>query len=274
MLAVERILTSFNRLVMVSAFRSTKRGYQKEFTLRPRITIRSYQPVSKGHEHNHHQVLIPLQGEIALTVAKRYFVAKYGDCVLIPAGCHHQFQARQDFRFLVIDSPELPRPLLDHIDAAIKLDAPALHYIAYIETQLGTQIAPTVEQNIVSLLFALLENQKPSNKLDNRIAKVLSALEQEIDQAHSIEHLARIACLSSTQFKWLFKQQLAMTPMQYLTKIRMQQAKVLLTNTDLPITLVAERVGYASSSAFTRRFLTYYGQAPKHYRHRQNQTIT
>ncbi|WP_419535300.1 helix-turn-helix domain-containing protein [Endozoicomonas sp.] len=43
----------------------------------------------------------------------------------------------------------------------------------------------------------------------------------------------------------------------------MEKAKALLTHTDLPIQLIAERVGYNDVSAFSRRFTSHFGLSPK-----------
>lgn len=44
------------------------------------------------------------------------------------------------------------------------------------------------------------------------------------------------------------------TPVEYLTKYRIEQSKVLLVNTDLSINLIAEQVGFSSTSYFSRTF--------------------
>lgn len=51
---------------------------------------------------------------------------------------------------------------------------------------------------------------------------------------------------------------------------RMQQAKVLLRNTDLPIAEVAERVGISNYNYFSRIFKKHYGVSPREYRKNKN----
>ncbi len=43
----------------------------------------------------------------------------------------------------------------------------------------------------------------------------------------------------------------------------MEKAKALLTHTDLPVQLIAERVGYTDLSAFSRRFSIHFGLSPR-----------
>ena len=57
-----------------------------------------------------------------------------------------------------------------------------------------------------------------------------------------------------------------MTVVEYITKKRIDKAKQLLTNTDLPIMTVAEYTGYPDYSYFTRVFRKETGVTPRAYR--------
>lgn len=50
--------------------------------------------------------------------------------------------------------------------------------------------------------------------------------------------------------------------MQYITALRMQKARELLQNTNLPLFTIADKVGYASEAAFNRAFKRQYQQTP------------
>jgi AraC-like DNA-binding protein len=91
---------------------------------------------------------------------------------------------------------------------------------------------------------------------------VLEHVSDHLADKLQLDALAKVACLSPTQFKKLFKEQLGVSVMQYITQQRMEKAKALLIHTDYPIQLVAEQVGYADLSAFGRRFSSYFGLSP------------
>ncbi|MGQ9491544.1 MAG: helix-turn-helix domain-containing protein [Anaerolineae bacterium] len=57
-----------------------------------------------------------------------------------------------------------------------------------------------------------------------------------------------------------------MTPIAYLNRYRIQQAKQLLTNTHKTITEIALEVGFSSSSYFSRIFRRKTGMTPEAYR--------
>lgn len=62
-----------------------------------------------------------------------------------------------------------------------------------------------------------------------------------------------------------FRQYLGVSPMQYLTKYRMDQACGMLRRTDMPVKAVAYSVGYEDPLYFSRRFKENLGVSPREY---------
>ncbi|WP_435276311.1 helix-turn-helix domain-containing protein [Psychrobium sp. nBUS_13] len=91
---------------------------------------------------------------------------------------------------------------------------------------------------------------------------VLAIIHDVLSATFTTDALAKLACLSATQFKVVFKQSLEMTVQQYIRQYRMQNAKALITHTDTPIAIVAQQVGYQDSSAFSRQFKSFFGHSP------------
>ncbi|EGR2184818.1 helix-turn-helix domain-containing protein [Vibrio parahaemolyticus] len=231
-----------------------------------KITMRTYNKYSKGHSHKYHQIVLPTKGYIDLILDGEICTIAYGDCIIIRSGCYHEFKAREDFRFLVIDIYELP-DFLSHIQSTvIRLDESANTFVRYIEKQLEVDSIEELEESILSLLFAILAKQDLGNKIDYRIKKVIQYINQDLSKNYSIEDLSAVACLSHTQFKVVFRKNMGQTPFKYLTKLRMENARVLLNNTDLPISIISEKVGFTCQSSFTRCFSNHFSQSPKHYR--------
>ncbi|UQZ36270.1 AraC family transcriptional regulator [Paenibacillus sp. PK3_47] len=59
-----------------------------------------------------------------------------------------------------------------------------------------------------------------------------------------------------------------LTPMEYLTDYRLEQAKLLLLKTEIPIAAIADRTGFESTAYFSRRFASKVGISPLRYRKR------
>lgn len=63
-----------------------------------------------------------------------------------------------------------------------------------------------------------------------------------------------------------FKKQFEITPMQYLTRIRMEQAKILLRETSIPIQEIAQKLCFCDGQHFSSAFHRHMGQTPSEYR--------
>ena len=71
-----------------------------------------------------------------------------------------------------------------------------------------------------------------------------------------------------------FLQLMGMPPMQYLTQWRMLLAANLLSGGNLPLTRIAEEVGYQTDAAFSRAFRREYGMPPAKWRRSRGQAVT
>ena len=85
----------------------------------------------------------------------------------------------------------------------------------------------------------------------------------------SIEHYARDQHMSVSWFIRSFKQYMGITPMQYITSIRINKAKELLKNTDYSIQEVGSLSGYDNPLYFSRIFHKQTGCSPSQYRREQ-----
>ncbi len=99
-------------------------------------------------------------------------------------------------------------------------------------------------------------------KVQNVRRIINSNLEKEI----SIEELACKVNLNRTTLQKIFKEMYGLTVNDYRTKARLQLAKNLLVSTDLSITEIAGRCGYANASKFSEVFKKNEGVLPKDWR--------
>lgn len=63
-----------------------------------------------------------------------------------------------------------------------------------------------------------------------------------------------------------FKAETGFTPIDYLIRLRMSRAKQFLSNTDLPISVIAAKVGYEDIYYFSNAFHKACGCSPTVYR--------
>ena len=96
----------------------------------------------------------------------------------------------------------------------------------------------------------------------SRIARVLKHVHAEYAQPLSVEELARKAGMSVAAFHHYFKLVTASSPLQYLKRIRLDQARRLMAHDGYNAGTAARAVGYESPSQFSREFKRLFGVTP------------
>jgi AraC-like DNA-binding protein len=100
---------------------------------------------------------------------------------------------------------------------------------------------------------------------DARLAAAMRHMHGNPSRSWTVDQLARKVALSRSAFFERFTRAVGLRPMEYLVAWRMAIAKDLLRRHDLRLAEVAERVGYASASAFSTAFSRHVGQPPSRY---------
>lgn len=98
--------------------------------------------------------------------------------------------------------------------------------------------------------------------LDRQLSKSLFAVHRSPEKPWTVESMAVLAGMSRTVFASRFSQLIGMTPLAYVTDWRMLIARRRLLDSDQPIIVIAESVGYKSESAFARAFKRQFGITP------------
>jgi AraC family transcriptional regulator len=101
---------------------------------------------------------------------------------------------------------------------------------------------------------------------DWRVKKVDAYMREHLDQPISLDQLADLVGLSRFHFATAFRQATGRTPHDYLTDVRMERARVLLSNPSQPVTDIAFAVGYGTPSAFAASFRKTVGMTPTAFR--------
>jgi transcriptional regulator GlxA family with amidase domain len=82
------------------------------------------------------------------------------------------------------------------------------------------------------------------------------------------ERLADEIAVTPRHFQRLFRQQLQMTPIEFLTRLRLESARRLLAESDASLTQIAEHCRVGGAEQLRRQFQRRYGLAPSAYRAR------
>ena len=93
-------------------------------------------------------------------------------------------------------------------------------------------------------------------------------IDTHLDTKILLNQLAKQVFLSRSQAISVFKKSYGCTPYDYVIKMKLQNAQVLLRSTYLPIREIADRLGFCSVSYFSDFFKSQTGLTPREYRKR------
>jgi len=84
--------------------------------------------------------------------------------------------------------------------------------------------------------------------------KALNFIEQNYNTPLTVERIAQEVCLSPSRLSHLIKEEYNLTLGHFIVRSRIKKSKQLLRSTDMPISMIAQEVGYSDQSYFTKVF--------------------
>lgn len=132
-----------------------------------------------------------------------------------------------------------------------------------------------LESKVMELLSLVVkgmgqEQKHISVKLDYKdirnLRKTVTVMKNDLAAYPTGEELAQIAGMSTARYQLAFRKYYGTTPYEYLKELRLNQALILLKNSDYGIATIAAKVGYHNSGHFAKLFKKAYGLGPREYR--------
>ncbi len=134
-------------------------------------------------------------------------------------------------------------------------------------------------KTVVSSLFNMVivnicrEYSRKHNVLSHkvhRISKAIAFMEKNYINQFLLDEIAMEANLSRRQFCRVFKEQMGVSPLMYVTNLRIKKSMGLLKNTDFSIAEIAMACGFNSANYFIRKFAERKGITPTTFRNKTN----
>ncbi|MDO4488848.1 MAG: response regulator [Eubacteriales bacterium] len=120
---------------------------------------------------------------------------------------------------------------------------------------------------IDNLKISMFRNKITDEPTETRtIISITKYLQDHLAEDVSLTVLAEEFHLNPQYISQLFKSEIGVNFLAYLTNIRMEEAKRLLLGTSLPIADISERAGYGDYRVFTKVFKKSEGVTPSQYR--------
>jgi AraC-like DNA-binding protein len=178
---------------------------------------------------------------------------------------HATYESLQAERITIVPCLKADDPLLQHmalvLQAAVEGEGVAGHLYA-------ESLADALVVHFLRRYVAARQSMKELTgglspyKLRCTTAYITAHLDQEL----SLATLAAISQTSPAHFARLFKHATGLPPHQYVITCRMEHAKQLLAETDVPLSEIGLQVGCADQSHFTALFRTHAFLTPKAFR--------
>lgn len=253
------------------------------------------------HCHDQVEIMYVIKGKCTVETTDDSFTLTKGEFILLDAGISHRLMVEKDapcrmlnmeFQFAPKNNPcPSIRDLYNTVPSFSRFLSAAKPYALFRDPD---EIYPSFKNLIMELddkeqgqdvMIHLLLGQilvgisrlnqntfisSDSSMGSIHIKKAINYLHQYYDQDIKIGQLASMLNIHEGYLYRIFKQNMGVTPNEYLTKLRIEKAKMLLTRTDIPIIEISGYVGINSRQYFTFLFKKYTNITPSKYRNLAN----
>ncbi len=240
-----------------------------------------------------HQVIIPLAGAFEASMPQSsghiaYGRRTVGHTSIVPAGQDYMAHWEEELEDLAIyfdpefiarTASELVRTDRVEVVGACEAGDPLIHQIGLAlatEVDSGAPSGSIYAESLVNTLVAhLLRHYSTASERfkfhfgglpKHKLRRVTEFIEENLERDLTLAEIAQVADLSPFHFARSFKHNTGSTPIQFLMQRRIEFAKRLLVESQLPIIEIGLRAGFKNQSHFTTLFRKLAGATPKSFR--------
>lgn len=250
---------------------------------------------SKNHAHMLHkhkgilELLYISAGEGRYIVGSREYAVAAGDLIICNAETLHgeaPFQAHTMQTYCcalsgvhkqtlptgcLISSYQRPVLQLDQYQKPIGQIMPNI-YELHIASPRNSDICRQMAISVLLMVEQALdlhgrhERNQIEQKNETLIRQITEYLDHHYTESLSLAEIAKHMHISTSYLSHVFKRETGLSPIQYVVHRRIGEAQSLLMETNLPVHVIEERLGFGSSCHLTSMFKKYVGIAPREYR--------
>ncbi|HHQ4051979.1 TPA: transcriptional regulator MelR [Citrobacter freundii] len=261
------------------------------------IELRPPQAMTTSHWHGQVEVNVPFDGDVEYLINNEVVQIKQGHITLFWACTPHQLTRIGTCQNMAIFnlpmhlflSWPLDRELINHVTHGMVIKSLATQQLSTFEVQRWQQELSSPNEQIRQLAIdeiglmlkrfnlsgwqPILVN-KTSRTHKNSVSRhaqfyvsqMLSFIADNYDQALTINDVAEHVKLNANYAMGIFQRVMQLTMKQYITAMRINHVRALLSDTAKTILDVALTAGFRSSSRFYDTFNKFVGMSPQQYR--------
>ncbi|MDN4526857.1 AraC family transcriptional regulator [Fictibacillus fluitans] len=249
------------------------------------------------HRHDQVEIMYVIHGKCMVDVEGERILLKKNDFILLDANIAHALTVEKhhpcrmlniEFRFMKKEGPSPSFKVLAAQDKAfsqmlnncwpylvLKDQEDTYHILKSLVqelnkknsqneimthlliSQLLIQIARMAEDSIVN---------PPRQQTNQYVQQTIAFIRENYDRDLEIKELADRVNLHPGYLHRIFKRFTGATVIEYVTSLRMEKAKMLLAETEIPVIDICDYIGMNSRQYFSALFKKYTGQAPVEFR--------
>lgn len=244
---------------------------------------------STPHSHHCSELFYVLSGKGSFIVGDEQFTLKENDLVIVNPYIEHTETSLNSnpLEYIVLGIDELAFSSNSDLSTTYTVqnyskNSEGLHFC--LTTMLKEMEEKKTDHEIIcqNLLEALLLSLARSQNLlitrssSKKMTKECGIIKRYIDSHYSenitLEGLASLAHINKYYLVHAFTKYIGLSPINYLSGVRIQEAKSLLKSTDFSISEISSVTGFSSQSYFSQSFKKNVGISP--IRYRKNHKIT
>ena len=215
------------------------------------------------HWHDELEIIYVKSGLLTVSISGESYTGKSGEAFVVSPGSLH-FMGTQngnvDYFTFLFPLKYISFRADDTLDDKLLEPLNSGHLM----------IKPRIGDAAKELCGQLIEINESESKITAQINTVekemLSYIQQNFSGKISLKEFGERFHLSEKYISRYFKEHFHITLSQYVAYLRLEHAKQLLQDTDIPVTEIAMQSGYQNVSYFIRSFKETYGVSPLKYR--------
>ncbi|MBQ8741839.1 MAG: helix-turn-helix domain-containing protein [Clostridia bacterium] len=247
--------------------------------------------IEPQHIHDQYEFYVNLSGDVSFLVDTQIYAIESGDVVIIKPNTLHKCIYNKSCKmehFVLWLSIGEDSPLVSFIGkkefipiirldeehkASLKLCLGRLHSMLVNRSENSNLMTTVLLMQFIGLLADAPSSVAPDTSgFPIKFRSVLEIIDQKFTELNSVEDIAKASFVAPSTLNRWFRENLHMTPYEFLEKKKFALAKQLLSS-GVSVTEVGNRLGFCGTSYFISKFKRHFGETPLAYKHRSEQGI-
>lgn len=229
-----------------------------------------------GESHEAYELVFLEQGCIHTIVDGEDVVLHPQECMIIGSNYWHMQYSDVKVRFMTI-SFTMNSPTIDeHINQSIKVTSDLALLFEFLAHKPQNLLLEEYVESLLKLLLVFIL-RSPVTKRDvakypatvhaeNEILdRILQAIGNNITTPMSLKTLADDAHISVPYMYVLFDRHIGVPPGAYISKVRIEESKILLQDGQMTVSQISNKMGFSSPQRFSKQFKHIVGISPSEY---------